>query len=54
MQVSVTLTNGAVFFWPDSNATRTCLANPSNGCNYLRTEITGATFKDGFAYFKVC
>jgi len=53
MPVSVTLTNGQVFFWPDNNQSRQCLFNPTAGCNYLRTTIAGATFSNGYAYFAV-
>ena len=48
------MTNGAVYFWPDNEATRACIANPTAGCTYLRQQVPNAKFNsNGYVTFAV-
>ena len=54
MQVSLSLTSGNVYFWPDSPSARDCVLGTSDtGCNYLRQSVSGAVFENGHVTFQV-
>jgi len=54
MPVSVALTYGDVYHWPDTEAARLCIMNgdDSTGCNRLRSKVD-ASISDGVATFRV-
>jgi hypothetical protein len=54
VQVSVSITEGTVYFWPESEAAKACIVDSSDtSCNYLRQKVDGAVFKNGFVTFPV-
>eukprot|EP00054_Salpingoeca_dolichothecata_P028231 m.212749 g.212749 ORF g.212749 m.212749 type:complete len:1339 (+) comp26162_c0_seq2:104-4120(+) len=52
MPVSVTLTYGSVYFWPDTLSGRDCITD-KEGCAFIRRKVKGAKIDDGEAVFEV-